>query len=404
MQLHEAPRDDPSISFRKTFAGIPHRGRGRVDGSYVYACNRPDRKSTTLTPISQLRKRSRRRRDFERRQPLNRQWGPTNLVSQDQVIDAVKMTDSLTIVEDVLRAHGEGKVLMPAKVTMDLHRVGVAGWNTAMPAHITPLGASGVKWVGGYFHNVERYGLPFVQALILIQHPENGYPVALIEGGYITNLRTGAVAGIIAKHYANRDSRSMAVIGAGVQGRFALDGIKRIVPIEEVRVYDVRPEASATYVREMKAAHSLNVRQCSTAEEAVRGADIVVTATTATQPIVKMEWMGPGVTAISIGSQGQEFDDAAILGADKIVCDSWEQCTHLGELKPLYDAGKITEANIFAEIGETVAGLKPGRQSREEYILVAPIGLGSLDIGIAKVAHDQIVASGRELKTFRFYE
>ncbi|MDP9481725.1 MAG: hypothetical protein M3P84_00700, partial [Chloroflexota bacterium] len=148
---------------------------------------------------------------------------------------------------------------------------------------------------------------------------------------------------------------------------------------------------------------SISVVVCIDAEGAVRGADVVITATTSTSPIVQRAWMGPGVTAISIGSQGQEYDDEAVLGADKLICDSWEQCTHLGELRGFAESGRLTRDDVYAEIGETVAGLRGGRESNEEYILVVPIGLGSLDIAMARVAYDRVSAS-EPVQTFRFFE
>jgi ornithine cyclodeaminase len=109
------------------------------------------------------------------------------------------------------------------------------------------------------------------------------------------------------------------------------------------------------------------------------------------------------VTAISVGSQGQEFDDEAILGADKLVCDSWEQCSHLGELRTLAESGRLTRADIHSEIGETVAGLRPGRETPDEFILVVPIGMAALDIALARVALDRVVAAG-PTATFRFFD
>ena len=330
-------------------------------------------------------------------------WGPTHLIARDQIVESIGMSDALEIVEAVLKAHGEGKVLMPAKVTMDLKLAGVDGWNTAMPAHIDSLGASGLSWVGGYFQNIKVYGLPFIMRTILLQDPANGYPVAIMDGVHILNLRTAAVVGVCAKYYANPKARSLAIIGAGVVGRFALRALNYVLPLDDVRVYDKRPEAVVEYIDEMKQELGIATKGCASAEEAVRGAEVVITATTTTSPIIRRDWLGRGVTVVVLGGQGQELETPAILEADKLICDSYEQCTHLGALKTLSEEGLVTRDNVFAEIGDTIAGIRPGREDPDEYIVVVPIGLGSLDVAIAKVAHDRVLAAGGKVATFRFF-
>jgi alanine dehydrogenase len=330
-------------------------------------------------------------------------WGPTLLISRDQIEAAVNLTDARAVVEEVLRGQALGRVAMPAKITMDLGEFGLSAWNTAMPAYIESLGAAGFKWVGGFAENRTRYGLPFLMALILIQDPRTGYPLAVMDGVHITNLRTAALNALIVQLYARPDSRRLGLIGAGVQARFAVAAIREVLALDEVRVFDIDPAAAADFARDIGAAHGTLVTVCSDPEGAVVGADVVITATPATSPIVRRAWLGPGVTAISVGSQGQEFDDEAVLGAGKLICDSWEQCTHLGELRTLAESGRLTRSDVYAEIGDTIAGVRAGRESPDEYILVVPIGLGSLDIGLARLAYERL-APARGVETFRFFE
>jgi ornithine cyclodeaminase/alanine dehydrogenase-like protein (mu-crystallin family) len=330
-------------------------------------------------------------------------WGPTTLISSDQIMRYVTEADAHSVTEEVLRGLALGGVEMPAKVTMDLGNYGLKAWNTAMPAYIESLGASGFKWVGGFAENRERHGLPYLIATVLVQDSATGYPLAIMDGVHVTNLRTGAVAAIAVQHYARPDPHRLAFVGAGVQARFALAAIKRIAEIAEVRAYDIDPEATLRFKDHCQQQHGIALIVGDSAEAAVAGADIVITATTSTSPIVRRAWMERGATAISIGSQGQEFDDEAVLGADKLVCDSWEQCTHLGELRSFAEAGQLTKEDVHAEIGETVAGLKSGRESVDEFILVVPIGLGALDIALARVAYDRVTAN-ESVETFRFFQ
>ena len=329
--------------------------------------------------------------------------GPTSLISADQIKKYVGVADALSVTEEVSRGLALGRVEMPAKVTMNLAGNGLKAWNTAMPAYIESLGASGFKWVGGFAENREAHGLPYLIATILVQDSLTGYPLAIMDGVHVTNLRTGAVTAIAVQRYARAVPHRVGIVGAGVTARFSLAAMKPVTEIVEVRAYDINPEATPRFRDICKREHGIDVVVCNSGEEAVAGADIVIAATTSTTPVVKRSWMERNVTAISIGSQGQEYDDEAMLNADKLVCDSWEQCTHLGGIRPFAESGRLTRADVHAEIGETVAGLKSGRESDDEYILVMPIGLGAIDVGLARVAYDRVTAK-ESVQTFRFFE
>jgi alanine dehydrogenase len=329
--------------------------------------------------------------------------GPTSLISADQIKKYVTIADAHSVTEEVLRGLALGKVEMPAKVTMNLAGYGLKAWNTAMPAYIESLKASGFKWVGGFADNREKHGLPYLIATILVQDSLTGYPLAIMDGVHLTNLRTGAVTAIAVQLYARKVPHRVGFIGAGVTARYSLAAMKAVTEIVEVRAYDINPEATLAFKDICRREHGIDLIVCNSGEEAFAGADIAITATTSTTPVAKRAWMVPNVTAISIGSQGQEYDDEAMLNTDKLVCDSWEQCTHLGGIRPFAESGRLTREDVHAEIGETVAGLKSGRESDDEYILVMPIGLGSIDIGLGRVAYDR-VAANESLQTFRFFE
>lgn len=328
---------------------------------------------------------------------MKEEFEPTRLFSVDDIAGMIQMDDALATVESVFRAHGEGRVSMPAKITLDLGKFGLEAWHNAMPAYIEPVRAAGIKWAGGYALNQSR-GLPYVMALIILQDPATGYPLAVMDGSHITNMRTGAAAAVCVRHY-HPQAEVVAFVGGGTQARFALDALVRLLTIREVRVYDLNPVTSAAYCKDAKGRYGLNAIASPTVEEAVRGADVVITVTYADGPLVQAEWLRPGSTAISMGSY-QEFDDAAILNADKIVVDSWDQCAHRGELKRFAEDGRLTRRDIFAEVGETVAGIRPGRESESENIFVVPIGLGSHDIALAHLAFERL--AGTPAQSFRF--
>lgn len=312
----------------------------------------------------------------------------TLLLSHQDVVRCLDMKEVIEIVEQVLRAHGEDRVVMPAKITLDLRPVGREFWSNAMPAYVAPLEAVGIKWVGGFANNPTRHGLPYLMATILLQDPDTGRLRAVMDGLHITNLRTGAAAAVSARHAARAGAGIVAIVGAGTQGRTSLWALGHLFQIQEVRVVDVLPGAAEGYAREMSARLGLRVRPCDTVQEAVEGADVVVTATTANEAVVRNGWLGPGVTAVALGSF-QEFDDDFVLGADRIIVDSWEQCRHRGELARLAHAGKLSREDVDAELGDVVVGRKPGRGGDAERVLVVPIGLGSLDIAVASVVYQR---------------
>ncbi len=327
--------------------------------------------------------------------------GPTRLLSRSAIERWLTMDDAIRGVETVYRAHGDGTVAMPAKITLDLRPFGLEAWHNAMPGYVQPLGAAGIKWAGGYSQNPARHGLPYVMAMIILDDPETGYPLAVLDGAFITNIRTGASAAVFARVLSRPGADHVALIGAGVQARFATDALVRTHAIRRISVYDISPDAAARYARYVRDRHDIEVIVADSPEAAVSAADIVITVTFADAALVEGRWLRPGVTALSMGSY-QEFDDAAVLSADKIVVDSWDQCAHRGELKRFADAGRLQRSDMHAEIGEIMIGAKPGRERDDERIFSIPIGLGTNDVALARLVYDRVVASGEDVPTFDF--
>ena len=309
----------------------------------------------------------------------------TLLINQEQVKSLLDMPMVLRIVEQVYRFHGEGKVVMPTKITLDLGEgrpwPPYKGFMNAMPAYLGDVDMAGIKWAGGFQDNY-KVGLPYISAIILLINPKNGIFLAAMDGVYITAIRTGAASAICAKALARKDASILGIIGAGVQGRMHLRAFQQVFKLKEVRVFDIKEGAAEKYREEMKAELGLNILPKRSYQEVTEGADIVCTVTIGDEPMVKKEWLKKGSLVISAGSY-QELDPGVVLSADKIVVDHWGQASHRGELAKLVEAGKIGEKNIHAEIGDILAGKKKGRERDDENILAVPIGLGSVDIGCA---------------------
>lgn len=327
------------------------------------------------------------------------------MISKEQVERVLTMKKSIELVEKVYAAHGNDQVLMPAKITLDTGEGNdwppYGGSYNAMPAYIGgDVDISGIKWVWGFNDNRAK-GIPYIGGVIILNEARTGEVLAIMDGSYITDIRTGASAGVAARYLARKDSRVLAIIGAGVQGKMNARAICEEMPIEEIRIADIRPEATAAYAEEMGPELGVKILPCASNEEACRGADIIITVTIADEPLVNWNWLKAGCTVLSLGSF-QELDERIPLGADKLVVDNWAQNAHRGELVKLVHAGKLTGEQVHAEMPEIVTGKKNGRENEEEIICACIIGMGSTDIGTAGVLYKEYFAEDETLTTFAF--
>jgi 2,3-diaminopropionate biosynthesis protein SbnB len=319
-------------------------------------------------------------------------------LSQEEVlasgIDNMPMV--LDVIESVLALHDEGKVLLPSKVILDLDER-VRGRINAMPAYLGgPFEICGMKWIAGFPKNPSKYGIPRAHALTILNDAETGVPLAIMDGTYISAMRTGAVSGVGAKYLANPDSKVLGMIGCGVQAKTQVMAIKETVPsVTLLKGYDINRETARRFARWVSDDIGIQAEVVETPQDAVRGSDIIVTATVADEPIVKDAWLNKGSLCIHVGSY-QEEEEAVVLNSDKVVVDLWEEVLHRGTplLAKLYKAGRITDEKIYANIGEIIRGKKKGRTSREERIFFSPLGLGSEDIGVASFVYKEAKKKG----------
>ncbi|MBR5474003.1 MAG: ornithine cyclodeaminase family protein [Lachnospiraceae bacterium] len=329
------------------------------------------------------------------------------MISKAQVQDVLTMKKSIELVEKVYAAHGQNEVLMPAKITLDTGEGNdwppYGGSYNAMPAYIGgDVDISGIKWVWGFNDNRLK-GIPYIGGVIILNEARTGEVLAIMDGSYITDIRTGASAGVAAKYLAKKDSKVLTIIGAGVQGKMNARAICEVMPIEEIRVMDIRPEATAAYAAEMGPELGVKITPCTSNEEACKDADIIITVTIADEALVMWDWLKPGCTVLSLGSF-QELDEQIPLKADKLVVDNWEQNAHRGELVKLVHAEKLGPDQVHAEMPEIVVGDKCGREDDEEIICACIIGMGSTDIGTAGVLYQEYFAKDTQLTTFAFRE
>jgi alanine dehydrogenase len=279
----------------------------------------------------------------------------------------LRMEEVIPAMERALADFSSGTVVQPVRTMLPVSEH--QGFLGLMPAYTGS--ALGAKLVAFYPQN---QGVPTHHATILLFKPETGEPLVNMDGRLITEVRTAAVSAVATKCLTQEDASVLALIGSGVQARSHLEARSLVRRFEDVRVWS--PRHAEDFARQFD-----GVRATSSAEEAVRGADVVVTATTAKTPVLFGEWLSPGVHINAIGglSPWRELDDE-VLRRVRVYVDSREAA--------MKESGDVMAAGqIFAEIGEVVAGTQPGRRSGEEVTLFKSLGLAAEDVATAELVY-----------------
>ena len=291
---------------------------------------------------------------------------------------SIPTTDVVATVEDVLREKGLGRVEMPPK--RGVHPMPESAIN-AMPGYVLSRNTAGIKWVTRYLPNLDK-GLPYVMGLMILNDPETGVPRSVMDCSWITAKRTGAASAVAAKYLARRDSRELAILGCGVQGRSNLEAMKVVFPdLEFVRAFDVHRDAAERYAQEEMANFpGIRVEVVDTPKAAVEDAHIVVTCGPILhdpKPVIEKAWLKSGAFLSPVDLDSY-IRPEVFNAAGKLYTDDLNQ--FLGYSREGYFAG-IREP--MGDLGELVAGKKPGRETEEETTLTVNLGLAIEDIALA---------------------
>lgn len=303
-------------------------------------------------------------------------------------------------VEQTYKWFAEGKIIMPSKITLDMAPAGVPGWINSMPSYIQPCDMAGIKWVGGFSDN-HKLGLPYIKAKILLTDPRTGLMKALIDGDWISDMRTGAQTAVFAKYLAGRDKDVVTIIGTGIQGYTTLICLCELFEFKEIRVCDINPEACSRFISKAERIIKTPIKAFGSNKEAVEDADIIVTATTADKPLVMEKWVKPGALVSTIGSY-QELDEQLVFKADKVIVDHIGQHLHRGEFVKLFESGKLKESDIYGEFPDILTGKLAGRVNEQERIVISIVGMGCLDVSIAAMLYDS--ATGDKENNLQYFD
>ncbi len=307
---------------------------------------------------------------------------PIRYVATEEIRGAVTMPRAIRAVADALVELSTGRALVPPRTSLEI--AGLRTTALVMPVYLPGPKRIGLKLISLCEDNPAK-GLPFAQALTIVMDAERGTPLAVLEAGHLTAVRTGAASGAATDALARRDARVAAVFGAGVQGRTQLEAIAAVRPLRKAFVVDTDRRAAAAFAEEMGRALALDVEPADPSS-ALREADVISTATTSTGPVFRDGDLKAGVHINAVGSYKphvREVPGETIRRAGLFVDDRRAALEEAGDIIIPLREGLIDESHIRAEIGEVLAGLKPGRRSDDEITVFKSVGNAVEDLAVA---------------------
>ncbi|MFX1535600.1 MAG: ornithine cyclodeaminase family protein [Promethearchaeota archaeon] len=298
----------------------------------------------------------------------------------------VSMREIINALEHMFIEKAEGKVEMPPKP--GIHTKPDA-FIHAMPAYIPALNSAGIKWVSGYPENWKR-GLPYIMGLLILNDPDTGVPIAVMDCTWITAKRTGAATAVAAKYLARKESSSVGIIACGVQGRSNLEALSCLFQLEKVKAYDIRQEAAQRFSKEMGEKFQIPIEVVSNSADAVR-MDLVVTSGPILKnpsPAIKPGWLPKGSFACPVDFDSY-WQSGALREADKLATDDIAQMNYYRSVGYFQQTPEP-----YADLGEIVAGKKPGRESEDERIICINLGLALDDMATAPLIYKKAKEKG----------
>ncbi|MHA2248805.1 MAG: ornithine cyclodeaminase family protein [Candidatus Kariarchaeaceae archaeon] len=294
----------------------------------------------------------------------------------------VAMDEIIKALENMFIEKGQGKVEMPPKPGIHTR---TDAFIHAMPAYIPSVNSAGIKWVSGYPENQEK-GLPYISGLLILNDPETGIPICVMDCTWVTAMRTGAATAVAAKYLANKDSSSVGIIACGVQGRSNLEALSCTFDIEQVKAYDINSKAAEKFALDMQKKLDLNVKLVSTAKEATQDLDLVVTSGPILKhptPTIEEDWLKVGGFA-SLVDFDSYWTTEAMKQADKIYTDDVQQLEYYRSVGYFQDTPQV-----FGDLGELLSKQIIGRENPKERILAMNLGLALDDIATAPLVYNK---------------
>ena len=289
---------------------------------------------------------------------------------------------AMEVAEKTYVEHAKSAYEMPPKP--GVHPTNCPGaFLHAMPGYLPGMEACGLKWVGVFGHNRKKYGVNSLSSLMVLNDVETGYPIAVMEAGLITAIRTATSSGVSVKYLAKKDAEVVGLVGAGEQGRNNMELIKHVHPgVKTMKIYDLYPDFAQTLADKLTAELGVNAYVAASAEEVMRDSDIVVAAAPVVvkEPVYLKEWIKPGCLILPVHSKGWEYET---FSEAKFIVDDWNQySSDMFNPKGYFGSKGKPMFEPYAQLGEIVIGSKAGRVNDEEIIVAANMGIALQDISL----------------------
>jgi ornithine cyclodeaminase len=294
---------------------------------------------------------------------------------------------AVAAIREAFRADGEGRTAVPAVINLPIP--GTRGEFHVKTAWVAGVPFIAVKVASGFYDN-PALGLPTGSGMMALFDATTGMPAGLLfDNGFLTDIRTGAAGAVAAECLARHDVDTIGVIGSGVQARHQIACLREVRRFRRLAAWSIDGLGLEAYCADMRTTHGIEASACASAEEACRAADILITATPSHEPIIRAAWLKPGLHVTAVGSDTpgkQELDADCLARADVVVVDRLSQCARFGELSHAITAGLLREEEVRGQLGEVVAGRKPGRTRDDEITICDLTGVGFQDTAIAALA------------------
>ena len=318
----------------------------------------------------------------------------TLVLSRTEVLDLLSLRDCIDAVERAFRLHAEGHSLGPGVLSVPASGGGF---------HIKAAGLVGersyfaAKTNANFSDNPRRWGLPTIQGTIVLADATNGTPLAIMDSGSVTALRTGAATAVAAKFLARPDARTATIVGCGVQGELQLAAITTVLPLQRILLVDIDHARAEDLAARAGAKHGVRVEPTKELRAALQESDVCVTCTTSRRAFLGASDVAPGTFVAAVGADNPEKQELepTLLASATLVVDVLDQCAEIGELHHALRAGVLTRERVHGELADVVVGRRPGRTSPEEITIFDSSGTALQDVAAAIAVYEKASASGR---------
>lgn len=319
-----------------------------------------------------------------------------SIINKDLIQEVYTMSDAIQANKDALAIYSKGGSNIPLRVNIDVPNQ--EGQSLYMPGYAADADALGVKIVSVYPHNIEK-NIPSVPSTMVLIDPETGQVNALIDGTFLTQMRTGAVAGAATDILARKDAEIFTIFGTGGQAEEQVAAVLDVRDIKKVYVCDLNEERSVDFAQRMQERFNVEFVVAPSMEQAVKEADIITAVTTTTRPLFPMEFVKKGAHINGIGSytpQMQEIGADVIMEADKVYCDTLDGVIHeAGDFIVPINEGLFTQDIILGELGQVINGEVQGRHNDKEITVFKSTGSAVMDVVNARRIYENAIDSNK---------